>query len=290
MAPVFFVSHGTALHTLDPKDPTRLALAKAGALSMEGIKAIISISAHDISSSGCRVVSTDASFRTIHDHPASAWYGYNYAGAKGSKTYGQIVIDTLQSAGIPTTESDPAESSGLDHGAWLALGSLFPKADFPIIPVSLHASFDPAWHLALGRALLTLRNAGFAIVLSGSVTHNQDEFRRTFLSSAALESINDITEKGCKSRREACLNAPVAPWSSSFDAWVSAVVTLEVGSAREQHLAGYKSRADAEKAHPEPSHYIPLLVAAGAAGDTPGKTIHSGCFQYSLSMTSFLFH
>ena len=141
----------------------------------------------------------------------------------------------------------------------------------------------------MGRALAPLRALGVAVVASGSITHNQGEFQCSSLRAASWSELADCLKAALRRRREAC-GAPVAPFSAAFDAWAKAVTTGQAGLARAASLAAYRSQDQATLAHPDPSHFVPLLVAAGAAGDSAGTVIHSNCSQYSLSMTAFAFH
>ena len=61
---------------------------------------------------------------------------------------------------------------GLDHGVFVPFLLIFPRADVPIMQLSLLQSLDPAAHLAMGRALAPLRERGVLIVGSGMSYHN----------------------------------------------------------------------------------------------------------------------
>ena len=64
-----------------------------------------------------------------------------------------------------------------DHGAWVPLMHLLPvgsdgRAPLPVFQVSLPIHFGTADAWRLGQALAPLRDAGIAVVGSGSMTHN----------------------------------------------------------------------------------------------------------------------
>ena len=61
---------------------------------------------------------------------------------------------------------------GFDHGVFVPLKLLFPEAQVPVVPISLHAGLDPALHIALGRAIKPLRAQNVMIVGSGMTFHN----------------------------------------------------------------------------------------------------------------------
>src|SRR5699024_3769418 len=69
---------------------------------------------------------------------------------------------------------------GLDHGAWVPLMHMFPKADVPVFQVSLPIDTDTRGAFRLGQAVAALREQGVMIIGSASLTHNLHEvFRGT---------------------------------------------------------------------------------------------------------------
>jgi 4,5-DOPA dioxygenase extradiol len=134
----------------------------------------------------------------------------------------------------------------------------WPHADVPVFQVSLSPGLGPAHHLALGRALAPLAAEGGLVLGSGGAVHN-------------LGSIG----------------AKDAPWARAFDDWLVTVVE----SGDEEELVDFRKHApDAALAHPTDEHYLPLLVALGAAGEgSRGRTLHRSFTYGTLSMTSFMF-
>ena len=76
-------------------------------------------------------------------------------------------------------------------------------------------------------------------------------------------------------------------WAADFDTWLDARV--RAGDA--PSLIDYRSLApNAARNHPTEDHYLPLLVALGAAGDKArGRTIHHSAAYGSLSLRAFEF-
>ena len=55
----------------------------------------------------------------------------------------------------------------LDHGVFVPFLIVDPKAEIPVVMLSLRKDLDPAFHIRLGKALTPLRDQGVAIVGSG---------------------------------------------------------------------------------------------------------------------------
>jgi aromatic ring-opening dioxygenase catalytic subunit (LigB family) len=141
----------------------------------------------------------------------------------------------LDAAGIPHAAD---EARGYDHGTFIPLKLTYPEADVPAVQLSLREGLNPADHLAIGRALMPLRDQGVFIIGSGMTFHNLRAFR----------------------------DPRAAPVSEAFDAWLRETMTLEPLD-RNRRLEQWTSAPAARAAHPREEHLLPLMVAAGAAGD-----------------------
>src|SRR5690606_27439594 len=71
-----------------------------------------------------------------------------------------------------STEVHLDDKWGLDHGAWSVIKHLYPKADIPVIQMSLDVYKTPQQHYALANELSKLREKGVLIVGSGNIVHN----------------------------------------------------------------------------------------------------------------------
>jgi 4,5-DOPA dioxygenase extradiol len=263
--PVLFVSHGATIFTAAAGDPTHAWLASlAPRVARANPRAIVVVSAHHVTS-GEWAVTSSAWPALVHDHPVAAWYGERYA-APGKPALAARIVADLGAAGL-SARLDPER--GLDHGAWLPLRAIAPKADVPIVMVSLNARATFEQHVAVGAALEALRREGVLVLASGGVTHNQEEFRRRYFGGGAPA-------------------ADPPAWSLDFDAWVGRTLAIADRSARLETLAGYAHHAACSRAHPTPEHFWPLIVATGAAGADAGVRVHAG-HQHGLSMSAFLF-
>lgn len=161
--------------------------------------------------------------------------------APGEPELAQRVAGLLGAAGLP---SGLSADRGFDHGVFVPLKVAFPEARIPVVTLSLAASLDPALHLAAGRALTPLRDEGVLIVGSGMSFHNLGGYFRPETAERA----------------------------GAFDGWLTEAVESP-RREREGLLMDWGRAPFARYAHPREEHLIPLMVAAGAGGEAPGRQI-----------------
>lgn len=253
--PTLFVSHGAPTFALEPGHAGP-RLAELGR-SVRRPAAVLVVSPHWMTPTPR--VAVAASPTTIHDFGGfdPALYDIAYP-APGHPALAQRAIELLRAAGWP---AQPDERRGLDHGAWVPLLHLFPKADVPVFQVALPARLDGASAWEFGAALRPLSRENVLIVGSGSLTHNLYEFRTG------------------ATREEA--------YAAEFAHWVrDAVLRHDEDALRHTlHAAPY-----AQRAHPTPEHFWPLLVAAGAAEPGAAASVIEGGIEHGvLAMDSFVF-
>lgn len=234
--PVLFTAHGNPMNALGG---TPLADFLAGwARDFPRPRAILMVSAH-WQTRGLAVTAA-ARPETIHDFFGfpPALFALRYP-APGDPALAEDVRARLSAAGFPS-RLDAAR--GLDHGAWAPLLFLFPRADVPVVQLSLPLGVPLGRLVDIGRALGPLRDEGVLVAGSGNLTHN--------LGTADLRA-RDL---------------PVAGWARAFDAWVQERLDAwDLAS-----LAAFDERApQARLAHPTSEHYEPLLAVCGAADAAP---------------------
>ena len=195
--------------------------------------------------------------RTIHDFSGfePELYGLAYD-APGAPVLAEEVADTLAGAGLPVGR----EQRGLDHGAWVPLRLAWPGAGVPVAQLSLQPDRDADHHYRVGLALAGLRRAGVLVLGSGGATHN-------------------LRELGPGDRLPA--------WAAAFDDWLDGAATAGDAAA----LVDWLARAPgARRNHPTPDHYLPVVMALGAAGEEArGTTLHASAAYGSLSLRAFAF-
>ena len=147
------------------------------------------------------------------------------------------------------------ESRGLDHGTWVPLLHMYPQADIPVLQLSLPWTNDPVSMFELGQTLAPLRDDGVFILGSGNLVHN--------LRAADWSS------------------GPTPPWAADFDHWLSEILLDD----RDDLLRDYRRNPLSDVCHPTQEHFVPLLVAAGAADEHDAVGFPIEDFEFgSLSM------
>jgi 4,5-DOPA dioxygenase extradiol len=149
---------------------------------------------------------------------------------------------------------------GLDHGAYIPLLKMFPKADIPVLQMSI-PTYDPEKLFAIGKKLAPLREEGVLIIGSGFMTH------------------------GLPFLRDFSIDATPPGWSVEFDLWAQEV--LSRGAVDE--LMNYKTLAPGMPyAHPTVEHFAPIFITLGAAtqADVAPETTIDG-YWMGLSKRSF---
>ena len=158
--------------------------------------------------------------------------------APGGPKLGAEVMRLIEAAGLPVAVDD---KRGFDHGVFVPFLIVDPKAEIPVVMLSLRKDLDPAFHISLGRALAPLRDEGVAIVGSGMSYHD-------------LRHFFDGGEGA----------------SATFDAWLDETAKAPPAE-REARLIAWDKAPAARACHPREEHLLPLMVVAGAAGDSQGK-------------------
>jgi 4,5-DOPA dioxygenase extradiol len=209
-------------------------------------------------------VTAGLTHETIHDFGGfpDELYRLRYP-APGNPDLAKDIVARLEAAALPARL---APARGLDHGAWIPLSLMFPRADVPVLQVSIDSSRTPQQHYALGRALRSLRDAGALVLGSGGATHNLALY-------AHARGRND--------------DSTPPEWVEAFNEWIAGAVAAR----RLDDLFRYAERAPyAAQNHPTAEHFLPLFVTLGAAyDDEKGVRIHSSYDRGLLSLDAYAF-
>ena len=248
--PALFFGHGSPMNALEDNPMTRSWTAMGQRLRRP--RALLCISAH-WETKGVLITAAEHP-RTIHDFYGfpQALYDVTYP-APGDPALAKA-LETRLAAYRARVDVD---GWGFDHGTWSVLKFLFPKADTPLLQLSLDLRRTPAEHYEIGQAIAPLRDEGVLIVGTGNIVHN-------------LRLYNPRS------------NAP-RPWAQTFDDAVAA--RIEAGD--HASLIDYPAIGpEAALAVPEPDHYLPLLYVLATQGADERAEVFNKQVAGSLSMTS----
>ena len=249
--PALFIGHGSPMNTLATNRYTAAWRALGDAIARP--RALLVVSAHWYI--GATAVTAMPKPRTIHD-----FYGFprelfefQYP-APGAPDVAEEVADVVK----PVWCGLDRDQWGLDHGTWSVLAHMYPKADVPVVQLSINGLKPLEYHVELGARLAPLCERGIAILASGNVVHNLRLIDRKQVDSGF-------------------------PWAHRFDD-----ALLEVLATRPGDILSVASHPDYALAVPTPDHFIPLLYLAGIASvSEPPRAVLRGYSLGSLSMTAY---
>jgi 4,5-DOPA dioxygenase extradiol len=252
--PVLFIGHGSPMNAIEDNEFSR-GWAEVGS-SISRPAAIVCISAH-WETRGTYVTAMQKP-PTIHDFGGfpKALFDVQYPAP------GDPVLARETKAMIRKTEVGLDDKWGLDHGSWSVIKRLYPKADVPVIEMSLDYMQPAQYHYDLAKELSALRRKGVLIIGSGNMVHN--------LGMIAWDKMN-VPDYG-------------------YDWAVEANEKMKrfILSGDHRSLINYKSQGQAfDLAIPTPDHFLPLLYAlALKEGTDQISFFNDKATMGSLTMTS----
>ncbi|EQA45577.1 aromatic ring-opening dioxygenase, catalytic subunit LigB [Leptospira broomii serovar Hurstbridge str. 5399] len=249
--PVFFVGHGSPMNAIGENEFT-----KGWAASVQNLpqpKAILCVSAHWVTR-GSHITAMEFP-KTIHD-----FYGFpqelfdvQYPAPGDPKLAKEISADSK------THQLGLDYEWGLDHGTWSVLRHMYPRADIPVLQLSIDATKPAAWHYEFAKELGSLRDQNVLIVGSGDLVHN-------------LRLYNWRNED------------EIPDWSREANETFKALILKRDSKA----LSQYQNLGTAAQlAVPTPEHYIPMLYSLALAGKDEEISFYNDKIQSTVSMTSF---
>ena len=224
--PLLFVGHGNPINAITENEFTK-GWQKIGK-SLPKPNAILCISAH---------WETDGTFVTAMEKPRTIHDFYGFPKELYEAKYPAAGSPELAEETRETVKKTPVgldQNWGLDHGCWAVLKHMFPKADVPIVEMSLDRYKNTLWHYELAGELSALRKKGVLIVGSGNIVHN-------------LGMMDWHIEEGFG-------------WAAQANEKIKKLV------AENEHrqLIKYESLGkEMQLAVPTPEHYLPLLYVMG---------------------------
>ena len=259
--PTYFISHGGGPWPWVPEWRARFR-------NLE--KSLISIAREQEQTPGAVLVISghweEAGFNVLaSDHPSML---YDYFGfpdetykliypAPGSSEFAHKTTQLLHAAGCPSQLDD---QRGFDHGAFVPLFVMYPRANVPVYQMSLQRGYNPQAHISAGRAIAPLRDDGVLIIGSGLSYHNLSLF-----GPGAREP------------------------SEAFDHWLRKAL-FEESKARIKSVMEWEKAPFARLCHPQEDHLAPLFVALGAAENEPAHCIYQDEYLFGgVTASSYRF-
>lgn len=240
--PAIYLGHGAPPLVDDEVWPRQLA---EWAARMPKPKAILVVSAHW--EADPVTVGATATVPLVYDFYGfpERYYRIQYP-APGAPDVAERVKKVL--GDLTPVREDPTR--GLDHGAYMPLLFMYPKADIPVLQVSM-PSEDPVALMEMGKRLAPLRDEGVLLMGSGFMTHSFDAIRRVMQGEDQPAALVE------------------------FDRWAAeALAKRDIDT-----LVDYRRRAPAASyAHRTVDHFVPLFIAVGASldADAASKTAIDG--------------
>jgi len=183
--PVLFIGHGSPMNALSTGDYHQ-SLANIAA-TIPQPDAIVVVSAHYLTNK--TMVTASMQPRTIYD-----FYGFPK----------ELYALTYPCAGSPQTanlitsllpEASGDLRWGIDHAAWLILRHMYPKADIPVVAMSIDSTLEPIEHYQLAKKISSLRNQNILVIGSGNLVHNLPLADFSNIDAAPYDWVNAFDEE-----------------------------------------------------------------------------------------------
>lgn len=256
MLPSIFLSHGSPALTLMNNKTTEF-LKKLSSM-FDKPKYILVISAHWTTNKLEILSNTKSSvIYDFYNFPKEL-YEQKYP-VKSDISKENEIIELLKKNDISVTKN--TKRVGYDHGVWSPLSLIYPKANIPVIQLSLPMSYNIEELVKLGEILLPLRKDTL-ILTSGAMTHN--------LVEASWDD-NDTS---------------INKYAKEFHDWI----IDKTKNSEIKELINFKNKAPyVDKNHPTLEHFLPFFISLGASKNKKGESLHNFYFYGNQSMDTILF-
>ncbi len=252
--PILFLGHGSPMNAIEENE--FVTGFRNVAKDLPKPKAILCISAH-WETRGTFVASTPSP-ETIYDFGGfpEALYKVKYP-APGSPSLAAEIKNMITNPPILLDDH-----WGLDHGAWSVIKHLYPKADVPVLQMSLIYQQGPQYHYELAKQLSMLRRKGILIIGSGNTIHN--------LGLVAFDKMN------------------VSGYAYDWAIEARTKMNQFIMDNNHEALINYSQQGRPfQLSIPSPEHYLPLLYVLGLKEKNEKITIFNDkAVAGSLAMTS----
>jgi 4,5-DOPA dioxygenase extradiol len=250
--PVLFLGHGSPMNIILENEYTNSLVQLSQLLPRP--KVILVVSAHWL---------TKGTFITSGSNPETIYDFYGFPQELYEVRYPcPGPVKEIEAAATVFKEASIVydHQRGIDHAAWSVLKHMYPRADIPVMEMSLDYQKKPQEHYELAQKLAPLREQGFLIIGSGNLVHN-------------LRVIDWD------------MDAKPYDWAVNFDGIVKKCLVEK----NHKPLIEYeKIGKEALLSIPTNEHYLPMLYAAALQNHDEDLTFSYEGFQNaSISMRCF---
>jgi len=252
--PVLFIGHGSPMNGIEDTEFSRRWTQMAKEIPEPA--AVLVVSAHWFTK-GTHITAMDFP-KTIHDFGGfpQELFEVQYP-APGNPELAIETAELLHSANVGLDHD-----WGLDHGTWTVVRHMYPKANIPVLQLSIDYTKGPQYHYDLAKELLSLRKKGVLIIGSGNMVHN--------LRMVAWDKLSDP--------------GYAYDWAITMNDKFKDLIQ----TGNHQPLINYSSLGkEAMLAIPTPEHYLPLMYTLGLKNDKDDIAFFNDmAVGGSLTMTS----
>jgi 4,5-DOPA dioxygenase extradiol len=254
LMPVLFIGHGSPMNGIEDTEFSRRWTQMGQEIPTP--KAVLVISAHWYTQ-GTKITAMEHP-KTIHDFGGfpKELFAVQYP-APGNPDLARETASLIHAS----LDHD----WGLDHGTWTVVRHMYPKANIPVLQLSIDYSKGPQYHYDLAKELYALRRKGVLIIGSGNLVHN--------LRMVAWDRLDD-KEYGYD-------------WALDINNQFKHLIS----SREHKPLINYTQLGKgALLAIPTPDHYLPLMYTLGLQSNKDDISFFNDkAVGGSLTMTSVKF-
>ena len=250
--PVLFIGHGSPMNAIEDNEFSNRWQQMGQEIPKP--RAVVVVSAHWLTQG--TAVTAMSQPKTIHDFGGfpQVLFDVQYP-APGDPN---LATEIQKLVTNPSVVLD--HDWGLDHGTWSVVKHMYPKADIPVLQLSIDYHKPAKYHYELAKQLLSLRKKG--VLISGNMVHN-----------LRMVAWNKLSE-------------PEFGYDWALE--MNAIFKQKISTRNHVDLIAYEKLSKAASlAIPTPDHYYPLLYILALQTDTDAvEFFNDKAVGGSLTMTS----
>ncbi|WP_316735552.1 4,5-DOPA dioxygenase extradiol [Pedobacter aquatilis] len=254
LMPTLFIGHGSPMNGIENNEFSQSWAELATYIPVP--KAVLVVSAHWYTH-GTFVTAMDFP-STIHDFGGfpQALFDVQYPAS------GDVELAAEIPSLIHSTNVNLDHDWGLDHGTWTIIRHMYPKANIPVLQLSIDYTKSPEQHYEIAKEIYALRKKGVLVIGSGNMVHNLRMLSWEMINGGGYDWANEMNDK----------------------------FKNLIANGDHKPLIDYRNLgSDAMLAIPTPEHYLPLIYTLGLKNDKEEISFFNDkAVGGSLTMTSVL--